>query len=83
VINIKRILAISDIHGCLDEFNELLEKVKYNQSEDQLILLGDYIDRGLKSKQVVEKVMEYIMVRLHYEEIMMKCFWNGSKQEII
>ncbi|ALS22103.1 metallophosphoesterase [Paenibacillus naphthalenovorans] len=52
----KRKLVISDIHGCYEEFNELLALVKYNPSEDRLILLGDYIDRGLKSKEVVEQV---------------------------
>ncbi|WP_260838729.1 metallophosphoesterase [Heyndrickxia oleronia] len=42
----NRILAISDIHGCYDEFIELLDLVEYNSSEDQLILLGDYMDRA-------------------------------------
>lgn len=35
---IERILAISDIHGCYDELNRLLEKVNYSSS-DQLILV--------------------------------------------
>ncbi|WP_370570223.1 metallophosphoesterase family protein [Paenibacillus sp. JCM 10914] len=50
-------MAISDIHGCYDEFNQLLDKVKYDPSTDKLILLGDYVDRGMKSKEVVEQVM--------------------------
>ena len=41
-----RILAISDIHGCYDKLKELLDKVQYTQSQDKLILLGDYVDRG-------------------------------------
>ncbi|OMD76897.1 metallophosphoesterase family protein [Paenibacillus odorifer] len=55
-----RTLVISDIHGCHDEFNSLLKKVKYEPTEDKLILLGDYIDRGLKSKQVVDQVMRMV-----------------------
>lgn len=51
-----RKLVISDIHGCYDEFNELLKLVSYNPQEDKLILLGDYCDRGLKSKEVIEQV---------------------------
>ena len=54
----KRILAISDIHGELDLFNKLLEKVEYDASTDQLILLGDYVDRGPDSKGVLERVVE-------------------------
>jgi serine/threonine protein phosphatase 1 len=53
-----RTLAISDIHGCYDQFNELLKKVNYSPSEDKLILLGDYIDRGVRSKEVVQQVKE-------------------------
>ena len=43
-----------------DEFTALLEKVKYNPANDKLILLGDYIDRGPNSKEVVELVMELV-----------------------
>ncbi|KRE99883.1 hypothetical protein ASG89_27565 [Paenibacillus sp. Soil766] len=53
----KRLLVVSDIHGCADEFKELLDKVKFNPEEDQLILLGDYVDRGPASRETVEHVM--------------------------
>lgn len=39
VYAMKRILAISDIHGELELFNRLLEQVNYDASTDQLILL--------------------------------------------
>lgn len=55
-----RVLAISDIHGCYDEFCEMLNKVKFNPENDKLILLGDYVDRGYKSKQVVELVKNLV-----------------------
>ncbi|MEK4427650.1 metallophosphoesterase family protein [Paenibacillus sp. FSL M7-0802] len=50
-------MAVSDPHGCYDEYNSLLKKAKYNPSQDKLILLGDYVDRGQKSRQMVEQVM--------------------------
>lgn len=56
----KRTLMISDIHGCLDQFNQLLEKVNYQSNEDQLILIGDYVDRGPRSKEVVDRVMDLV-----------------------
>ncbi|WP_068774289.1 metallophosphoesterase family protein [Paenibacillus sp. FJAT-26967] len=56
----NRILMISDIHGCLEPFNDLLKKVEYDPSEDHLILLGDYVDRGPQSKETVERVMELV-----------------------
>lgn len=53
-----RTLVISDIHGCLDEFKKLLKLVNYLPNEDRLLLLGDYVDRGPKSKEVVQLVMK-------------------------
>ncbi|WKK77912.2 metallophosphoesterase family protein [Marivirga salinae] len=49
--------AISDIHGCYYTFKELLNTIGLNKS-DELILLGDYINRGSYSKEVVDLVMQ-------------------------
>jgi bis(5'-nucleosyl)-tetraphosphatase (symmetrical) len=54
----KRHIFIGDIHGCLDEFNELMKKVSYNPNEDRLILLGDLIDRGPDSVGVIQRARE-------------------------
>ncbi|NRF94484.1 serine/threonine protein phosphatase [Paenibacillus frigoriresistens] len=56
----KRTLVVSDIHGCVDEFKQLLDKVNYNAVEDQLVLLGDYVDRGPQSRETVEFVMHLV-----------------------
>lgn len=41
---IKRLLAISDIHGQRNGFLSLLETAQYDPLKDQLVILGDYID---------------------------------------
>jgi hypothetical protein len=41
-----RILVIGDIHGCLEEFRALLDKLSFTCGTDRLILLGDLMDRG-------------------------------------
>lgn len=51
--------AISDIHGCLNTFKEALNLINFNK-KDKLILLGDYIDRGLYSKEVIDYILELI-----------------------
>lgn len=56
----KRTIMISDIHGCIDQFNQMLQLIEYSSKHDQLILLGDYVDRGPNSKEVVDKVMELV-----------------------
>lgn len=54
----KRSLIISDIHGEIELFEQLLTVANYDSSSDQLILLGDYVDRGQNSKKVLDKVTE-------------------------
>jgi len=53
-----RTLVISDIHGCLEEFMQLLETVGYTPNKDQLVLAGDYVDRGPKSREVMDMIMD-------------------------
>jgi len=55
-----RTLMISDIHGCIEPLNQLLEEIGFDSTTDQLILLGDYVDRGPKSKDVVERVIDLV-----------------------
>ena len=58
---------IGDVHGCFDELTELLEKLGYQSSPDglwlppegrKLIFVGDLVDRGPKSPEVVQFVMD-------------------------
>ena len=53
----KNILAIGDIHGCLDMLKRLLEKVPWRPGRDTLIFIGDYIDRGKDPKEVVDLIV--------------------------
>jgi bis(5'-nucleosyl)-tetraphosphatase (symmetrical) len=54
----SRTIIVSDIHGCIEEFDELLKLLSYNSNSDRLILLGDLIDRGPDSVGVVRKASE-------------------------
>jgi serine/threonine protein phosphatase 1 len=47
--------VIGDIHGCNKTFNALLKMVSFSK-EDELYLLGDYIDRGPDSKGVIDTI---------------------------
>ncbi len=53
-----RLLAIGDIHGCFDPFRELIERQIDLRKEDRLILLGDYIDRGNNSREVIDYILD-------------------------
>jgi len=49
-----RKIVIGDVQGCLDELKELLDLVDFKSSSDQLIFLGDLVNRGPKSLEVLE-----------------------------
>ncbi|NQU32993.1 MAG: serine/threonine protein phosphatase [Bacteroidetes bacterium] len=54
----NRLFAIGDIHGCFDSLKELVEHKIKLQKNDKLILLGDYIDRGEKSKETIDFIIQ-------------------------
>lgn len=81
----KRIIFVGDVHGCIDEFNELLDKLSYNAEKDRLILLGDLIDRGPASLAVVRKAREMSLecVMGNHEHKFLKWFRSqGSKVDV-
>lgn len=54
----NRLFAISDIHGCYRPFYELVVDIIKLTKSDRLILLGDYIDRGEQSKEVIDFIID-------------------------
>lgn len=49
----KRRLAIGDVHGCRYTLEQLLDYA-HPTEDDEIIMLGDYVDRGPDSKGVIE-----------------------------
>jgi Icc-related predicted phosphoesterase len=45
-------LQVGDVHGCYDALLNLLETVQYTPRVDNLILVGDLVDKGPKSREV-------------------------------
>jgi len=81
----ERIYAVGDVHGRLDLLTELLEKIdRHSRSlpdprTQHVILLGDLIDRGEQSSQVVDyvyniqkKTDQLIVLMGNHEELMLR-----------
>jgi serine/threonine protein phosphatase 1 len=68
------IYAVSDIHGCADQLAKAFAAIDYHLSRVQprrpiQVFLGDYIDRGPASSQVIDMLIER---GRHYETIFLK-----------
>lgn len=48
--------AVGDIQGCYDEFVALLDRLEFEPERDRLWLVGDLVNRGPKSLDVLRKV---------------------------
>ena len=54
----RRRFVIGDIHGCSRTFKKLLFDRLQIEKDDEIYLLGDYIDRGPDSKKVVNRIIK-------------------------
>jgi len=80
----QRAYAIGDVHGCLELLDALLERIESEIAESpkrrtNIVFLGDLIDRGPASAQVVERLRTYrpASARPHFvmgnhEEVMLR-----------
>ncbi|KAG2213814.1 hypothetical protein INT47_001083 [Mucor saturninus] len=54
----ERIFVIGDVHGCVKEFNDIVAKLNYDPTKDQIILAGDLTSKGPDSVGVVRRAKE-------------------------
>jgi hypothetical protein len=47
-----RLLVVGDVHGCFDELQQLLQTVDYKPDSDNLVFVGDLVNKGPKSAEV-------------------------------
>jgi serine/threonine protein phosphatase 1 len=76
--------VIGDIHGCLGPLEQLLAKIA-PRPEDEIVFVGDYIDRGPQSKEVVDRLLTLphrCVFLLGNHERMLLDFLAGEDEEI-
>ena len=75
------IFTVGDIHGCSKQLKSLLSKLlnnsEFNNQRDLLIFLGDYIDRGPNSREVIDQ-----LINLNKQNIK-AVFLMGNHEQII
>ncbi len=77
--------AIGDVHGRLDLLEQMLariqaqHRIKHGFQPGVIVYLGDYIDRGGKSAQVIDRIMEgvtgftSVCLKGNHEQLMLDC----------
>jgi serine/threonine protein phosphatase 1 len=81
-----RRFVVGDIHGCAKSLRTLIESIK-PQSDDQIIFLGDYVDRGPASRDVVDQLIELsdhcnvVTLRGNHEVMLMGAALGGMDPE--
>jgi serine/threonine protein phosphatase 1 len=78
-----RVLVMGDIHGEYGVMMRVFEKADYKPGQDQLILIGDYIDRGNESRQVCAEVKRLVAngavaLKGNHEQIMIDALQSGD-----
>jgi serine/threonine protein phosphatase 1 len=75
----RRRIVIGDVHGHYDGLMRLMDAIGPGQA-DQIYFLGDLIDRGPKSCQVVEFVKQnrYPCVLGNHEQMLLEAFPQGQ-----
>ena len=71
---------IGDVHGCDDQLNSILRKLRPDPETDMIIMLGDLFDRGPYSWEVFQTVKEladmfgdrFILLRGNHEDYLMR-----------
>jgi len=82
----SRLFAIGDIHGCFQPFKQLIETKINLKPTDKLILIGDYIDRGPESKDVIDYIIhlqkngfDIVPLLGNHEAMLLEAYVNKDK----
>lgn len=79
----SRTFAIGDVHGCDTALRTLLAKID-PQADDTVVFLGDLVDRGPGTKDVLEQVLQWhrrcrtVVIQGNHEEMMLRALGGGE-----
>ncbi len=80
----QRVIAIGDVHGCAEALRAIVNVIE-PQLVDTIVMLGDCVDRGPDSRQVIDELLKlrercHLVALLGNHEEMMLNFLDGKPQ---
>lgn len=81
----RRYIIVGDIHGCLDELQQMLAELSFRPEEDVLVSAGDLVDRGPKVKETLEYVMSlprFHAVKGNHDDKAVRYFEGHKKMKL-
>lgn len=80
-----RAFVCGDIHGCLDQLELQLRLLGFDKSRDKLFALGDLVDRGPKSAEVVRLLDEpwFTSIKGNHEVLMEEANKGNADMHVI
>ncbi len=82
---LRRRFVIGDIHGRIEALKEVLKKAEFNYKKDKLIILGDVVDGGYNTYEVVEellKIKDKTFIMGNHDEWFINHIKTGWAEEI-
>jgi serine/threonine protein phosphatase 1 len=82
-----RTIAIGDVHGCVDALDALVDAISPRQT-DQIVFLGDLVDQGRDSCDVLNRVIELqrrcqvVVIMGNHEEMMLAARENPRAKRV-
>lgn len=74
-MNAGRLIAVSDVHGCIHALEALLAAIE-PAADDELVFLGDLIDGGANSREVLDAIIalqrrcRVVLIQGNHEEML-------------
>ena len=85
----EKIFAIGDIHGCISHLDNMMDTLDINAENDTLVFIGDYIDRGLDSKGVVNTILDIrkriknvVCLLGNHEQMFLNYYLEGRDEDL-
>ncbi|MFH1113289.1 MAG: metallophosphoesterase family protein [Pseudomonadota bacterium] len=84
----KKIFAVGDIHGCFDKLDAMMKILPWDRDAgDLLLFIGDYVDRGPKSRDVVEFLVslkkrggDFVFLKGNHEKMLLDYYIQQKDQ---